>query len=464
MKMRILGIASALALILGLVSCGSTAETASETTAAPDASETSAETAETTAEIAETTSETAETTAETTETAGETAQASVTGSYKEASSASVTFASTNAGAGTADMTLSGAYVIDSDVTIDGGTWESTEGNQAVFLVVDGGSLTISNAVINKSGAPSEVGDDQNFYGLNSAVVAVGSNAVITMTNCAVNVTSAGSNAIFSGAGATVTVSDTTVTNTGSGNSRGLHATYGGIINASGMTISTTGNNSASVATDRGGGYVTITGSGGNMTTLSTTGSDSPCLYSTGEIRAEYVTGTAAASQAMVIEGSNIIVLENSDLTSTNRSSDYDIDWGAIMLYQSMSNDSVGGEPVVEIINSTITNLDGSAPMFYVTNVGATVYLENAALNNEGGNGEFLDTATTRWTSTNETVYLYLNGVALGEQTVNLANSSTSALHTYLYGDSGVTWTNIGSGSLEANETISAWEPPYSISD
>lgn len=354
-------------------------------------------------------------------------------------------------------------MINSSVTIDGGTWEASEGNQAVFLVVDGGSLTITNAVINKSGTPASVGDDQNFYGLNSAVVAVGSNAVITMSGCTVNVTSAGSNAVFSGAGATVTVSETTINNTGSGNSRGLHATYGGKINASGMTISTTGNNSAAVATDRGGGYVTVTGSSSNITTLSTTGNDSPCLYSTGEIRAEYVTGTATASQAMVIEGSNIIVLENSTLTSSNRASGYKIDWGAIMLYQSMSNDAVGGEPTVEIINSTVINLDSSAPMFYVTNAGATVYLENATLDNAGGNGEFIDTTTTRWTSTNEKIYLYINGVSLGSLTVNLANSSTSALYTYLYGGSSVTWTNSGSGTLGTNETVTAWKLPYTVS-
>ena len=67
-----------------------------------------------------------------------------------------------------------------------------------------------------------MGDDQNFYGLNSAVVAAGSSAKITMSGCTVTPSSAGSNAIFSGAGASITVSDTTITNTGSGNSRGLH--------------------------------------------------------------------------------------------------------------------------------------------------------------------------------------------------------------------------------------------------
>lgn len=379
---------------------------------------------------------------------------SISGTYKESSSSSVTFTSTNLGAGTATETLSGRYVITGDCVVDGGTWESTTGNQAVFLVVNGGSLTISNATINKSGTPSSVGDGQNFYGLNSAVVAAGSTAKITMENCTVNVTSAGSNAIFSGAGAAITVNETTIANTGSGNSRGLHATYGGSIIATYMDISTSGTNSASVATDRGGGDVTISGSESSPCTLKTTGNDSPCLYSTGTIIASYCEGSAESAQAMVIEGSNEIKVSNCTLTGKNRSSSYSCDWGAIMLYQSMSNDSVGGEPIVEIINSTITNSDSSSPMFYVTNALATVYLDNATLDNTSGNGEFLDTTTTRWTSTNETFKIYLISETLGNQTINLANSSTSKLYSYSY-ESSVSWTNTGSGSIKENTTLSS---------
>jgi len=408
----------------------------------------------TTTSSAGTTSSTATSTATSTSTTTSTGDGTISGTYSESTSKSVTYTSTNAGAGTAAETLSGRYVITGDCTVTGGTWSSTTGHQAVFLVVGSGNLTIKNATIVKSGTPSSVGDDQNFYGSNSAVVAAGSSAKITMSGCTVTPSSAGSNAIFSGAGASITVSDTTINNTGSGNSRGLHATYGGSITASGMSITTAGSNSVAVATDRGGGTVTVTGTASSPCTLTTAGNDSPCLYSTGKIVATYCTGSAAASQAMVIEGSNVIKVDNCTLSGKNRSSGYSCDWGAIMLYQSMSNDSVGGEPTLELIDSTITNLDTAAPIFYVTNAKATIYIENSTLNNDSGNGQFLSTLTTRWTSTDETAIFYLLNETLGNQSVNLANSSTSILTTYLYSSS-VTWSNSGSGTLNASTSLSA---------
>lgn len=378
----------------------------------------------------------------------------ISGTYAESTSQSVTFTSTNAGAGTATETLAGRYVITGNCTVTGGTWTSTEANQAVFLVVGSGSLTITNATIVKSGAPSSVGDEQNFYGLNSAVVAAGSSAKITMSGCTVTPSSAGSNAIFAGAGASISVSDTIITNTGSGNARGLHATYGASITASGMSITTNGSNSAAVATDRGGGTVTITGTESSPCTLITRGQDSPCLYSTGTIKATYCAGSAAQSQAMVIEGSNVIKSEHCSLSGKNRSSGYDINWGAIMLYQSMSNDSVGGKPVLELIDTTVTNNDSSSPFFYVSNASATIYLDSSTLDNDGGNGEFLDTLTTRWTSTDETATFYLIDETLGTQKVNLAQSSTSVLNCNLY-NSSVTWNNTGSGTVNGSTTLTA---------
>jgi hypothetical protein len=54
------------------------------------------------------------------------------------------------------------------------------------------------------------------------------------------------------------------------NSRGLDATYGGTIVANDMKITTQGDHCAAIATDRGGGDISVTNS-----TLSTAGSGSP---------------------------------------------------------------------------------------------------------------------------------------------------------------------------------------------
>ena len=443
-----------LAVSAAFLSSCATIASGSATTSAGNTASSATTTSTATTSTATTSSTTTTTSVNTSTTSGTSEGGTIVGVYTESASQSVTYTSTNSGAGTATKTLAGRYLITGACTVTGGTWTSTTANQAVFLVVGSGSLTIANATIVKSGTPSEVGDDHNFYGLNSAVVAAGSSAKITMSGCTVTPSSAGSNAIFSGAGASITVSDTTIKNTGSGNSRGLHATDGGTITASGMTISTAGSNSAAVATDRGGGTVTVTGTASSPCTLTTAGNDSPCLYSTGTIKATYCTGSAASSQAMVIEGSNAIKVENCTLSGNNRSSGASVDWGAIMLYQSMSNDSVGGEPTLEVLSSTITNLDSAAPVFYVTNAKATIYLKDSTFNNDAGNGQFLSTVTTRWTSTDETAIFYLINETLGAQTVNLANASTSVLTTNLY-NSSVSWTNSGSGTLNASTTLSS---------
>ena len=54
--------------------------------------------------------------------------------------------------GRKELTLNGAYVVDgTDAVITGGTYESSESDQNVFLVVNGGSLTLTGAEIVKTG-------------------------------------------------------------------------------------------------------------------------------------------------------------------------------------------------------------------------------------------------------------------------------------------------------------------------
>ena len=53
--------------------------------------------------------------------------------------------------GDKEVTIEAAYLVDGiDAVIDGGTYESAQKDQTVFLVVNGGSLTITNAKIDKT--------------------------------------------------------------------------------------------------------------------------------------------------------------------------------------------------------------------------------------------------------------------------------------------------------------------------
>ncbi len=93
--------------------------------------------------------------------------------------------------GDKQIDLNGAYIIDGvNVVLEGGTYTSTQSDQNVFLVINGGCLTISNAKIEKSGdagssdseRSSDVSDDYNFYGVNSVVLCVGVNSCVYLTN------------------------------------------------------------------------------------------------------------------------------------------------------------------------------------------------------------------------------------------------------------------------------------------
>ena len=187
-------------------------------------------------------------------------------------------------------TLSGALSADgTDVSSDGETTAATASDQNAALVQNGGTLTVQNGTLTKSG-DDDNGDNCNFYGVNSIVLAVGDGSTAYVSGSSLSAESEGSNGIFATDGATVFADQDTIATT-AGNSRGLDATYGGTIIADDLDISTQGDHCASLATDRGGGSISVTNS-----TLSTAGSGSPLLYSTGDIEVDNVTGTASGSQ------------------------------------------------------------------------------------------------------------------------------------------------------------------------
>jgi len=253
----------------------------------------------------------------------------------------------------------------------------------------GGKLVIKNSTLKKSGSDTN-GDNCNFYGVNSILLAANSGSKAYVAGSTLKATSTGSNGIFATDSAKVYANNDKITTTGD-NSRGLDATYGGTIIANKMTINTSGDHCAALATDRGGGNISVTNS-----KLTTAGSGSPLLYSTGNIQVDNVTGTASGSQIAGMEGLNTILIYNSKLTSTSTTktaSDPIAD--GIILYQSTSGDaeSTTGEAAdFEASNSTLTSKITSGAMFYVTNTNANVVLSNTTLNFDSDNVNLLTVA------------------------------------------------------------------------
>lgn len=297
--------------------------------------------------------------------------------------------------GNKSIDLSGAYIIDGvEAEITGGTYTSSGSDQNVFLVINGGSLKISNAEIIKTGdasandskRSSDVSDDYNFYGINSVILVVGEGSSAEITDCTITSDCSGANAVFSTAGATVDVSNVKISTTGN-SSRGVYATYEGTINADHVDITTSGAHCAPIATDRGGGYVTVTNS-----KVQCSGDGSPCIYSTGDIKVENVVGVSTGAQAAVIEGKNSITMTNCDFTASGGNN-------GLMLYQSMSGDAADSDATANCSTLTMTGTtirNGSdGPMFYITNTTSVINLEGGNTL-ECSNGQLVNAAAGRW--------------------------------------------------------------------
>jgi trimeric autotransporter adhesin len=328
------------------------------------------------------------------------------------------------------------------------TVDATESLANAALAENGGALSIDGSTLNKAGDCDD-GDSCNFYGVNSALLAVNEGSLITIQNSQISTTSEGSNGIFATDNATVLANGTVITTT-KGNSRGLDATYGGTILANNMTISTQGGHSASIATDRGGGYISVANS-----TANTAGDGSPIIYSTGAIEVNNLNGKATGSQIAGMEGLNTISIWNSQLESTQTSrtgSDPIAD--GVIIYQSTSGDaetSTGEAARFQAVSSTLKSAIQSGAMFYCTNTQANIVLSGTVLDFDS-NAANLITVTgndsNSWGSAGKNG-ANVSFTGIGETLSGKVTADTiSQLDLYL--TEGSTWT--GSSWIDDNES------------
>ena len=338
-----------------------------------------------------------------------------------------------------------------------GLYHTDSADVNTILVKNGGALKLIDSIINKTGDTASTGDDAYFYGINSAVL-VNTNGTLDISNVEISTDSKGSNGIFvtnaeasgedssaqggnAGSGGQppempdggqppetidgqgpggseepgqTTVSGTTEANiknvkitTHSDKSRGLDATYNGIINAENVVINTDGQSCAALATDRGEGQVHVKNSDINTGVSKASGRGSPLIYSTGNITLENTKGTSYVSQIACIEGKNSIELTDCDLTGYGEGNRQDgdayVDLGGVFIYQSMSGDADVGTSQFTAKNSKLTipqesSVYGEAPMFHVTNTACVIDLDNTELS--FGSGTFIEVSSqNQWGNT-----------------------------------------------------------------
>ena len=230
------------------------------------------------------------------------------------------------------------------------------------------------------------------------------------------------------------------------------------MNAANLTINTSGNSSAAIRSDRGGGTVNV--NGGYYTT---SGKGSPVIYSTADITVSDATLTSTASQGVVVEGKNSVTLNNVDLTADNntKNSDKSSYYQAVMIYQSMSGDAAQGKSSFTMNGGTLTNKNGD--VFFVNNTATDINLSGAQIKNEG-DGIFLRAAAAGWgtegsnggqvtlNATNQVIdgdmvvdkvsnlNLYLKS---GSTFTGAINSDGQAGEVYVEIEDGSTWTLTG---------------------
>ena len=317
-----------------------------------------------------------------------------------------------------NINYSASKEITESTEISNSTFTSSEKDENSVLVNGDIDVTLSDIKVNKTG-DSDGGDNSNFYGNNSAILAK-DGANLNLSNIEVTTDASGANGVFSYGGSattnnsssdgtTVNISDSKITTTGD-NAGGIMTTGGGTTNASNLTINTAGTSSAAIRTDRGGGKVTVKGG-----TYTTTGQGSPTIYSTAEINVSNATLVAKASEGIVIEGKNSVSIDNCNLTDSNtKLNGQSTTYKNIFLYQSMSGDAENGNAEFSAKNSTITTNNGDT--LYVTNTTATINLENNNIVNNDNNGNFLRIQKDSWGKSGS------NG---GDVTLNLTNQKAT---------------------------------------
>lgn len=313
---------------------------------------------------------------------------------------------------------------------------SSSSSDVNAVKVSGGTFTMTDCEVTKTGDTAD-SDGSSFYGTNAAILA-SSTGTINMSGGTITTNAKGANGIVA-YGGTVVVSDVTI-NCSQQLSRGIHATGGGSITATNLTINTQASNSSVIALDRGGGTVNVTGG-----TYTTSGSDCAVLYSTGNLTVNEITGSSSQGEIGVIEGDNYIYIYDSDLTSGA-----DSDSRGLMILQSGSGDGGDGlNGVIYVSGGSLTMTGENTSLIeIVTNVNGKVTLDGVTTTIPSGILMTVD-YNTRWSTYGATGILVLSGDGTEYDGSIVVDSYSSADLTV---ESGVVWTGAFDNANSAKST------------
>ena len=264
---------------------------------------------------------------------------------------------------------------------------SSDAPGEVALLVSGGSSTLENATIAKSGAPIGRSDDYDFYGTNAAALVY--KGELALKGGTITTDSAYSSGLFVYGDGKATAENVEI-RTKEHNSGGVMVTGGGTLSAKNLRVVTDGNSSAPIRSDRGGGLLTVQGG-----EYRANGSGSPVVYSTADIRVEDATLISTRSEGAVIEGRNSIALKKTKLTDDNNAlHGKSTTYKNVFIYQSFSGDAEVGTSRFSAEDCEISTKKGDS--IYVTNTSCVVELRKNRFVNEDPEGYFLRVRREGW--------------------------------------------------------------------
>ena len=289
------------------------------------------------------------------------------------------------GGSSSSPTFSGANKITSSVKKSGTKYSSSSGSQNALLA-SGGTSTLTNITVTKSGNSSD--ENSDFYGTNAGVLAY-NGATLNISGSKIATNASHANAVFAYSDGTINISNSTIKTT-SNNSGAIMVTGGGTLTATNVTAETDGNSSAPIRSDRGGGTLTV--NGGKYTS---NGTGSPAVYSTADITVNNSELISTASEGIVVEGANSVTLNKTTVSDNNTTLNGQSEtYKNIFLYQSMSGDADEGNATFSATDSNLITKKGDS--FFVTNTTAVINLTNTEITNEDSTGAFLRIQAGKW--------------------------------------------------------------------
>jgi hypothetical protein len=260
-----------------------------------------------------------------------------------------------------DITYTSKYTYSKTDCFASGKISSSNKDENVVLVQNGGNFSMYKMKVDKTGDASNL-ENAKLYGVNAAFL-VTKSSTGAISESTIKTNGKGANAFFSyGANSIIDILYSDAETKGSNS--GLIATDSGTINAYHLNLFTYGESSPSFAAYNDGLFTLIS------CNILTFGKNSPVIYSKGTIKTDGIEGSALDSQMIVVDGAKTVKFKDSRLYSSGNGGNNEN--SGIFIYQSTERGANDGAARFVSSDSSFSIFSNStyyqtAPMFYVTN-------------------------------------------------------------------------------------------------